>query len=193
MKINKQKQKECISRIKEIAADLGYRKIQDSIYKIEDENVISVDFLVIDSKYLNYWIRIKKRSYDTIFWKIMRMEDNIGSRDSLRIIGAFVSPTVLIASGRVDLSEDVEMIARDILKTVGKEIDTFLEGNDLVDYIFADKQKADIEILKCLAYIDLNFWDKAKALAQQQILSGDTGRFVNEDKGFFELLMLYNE
>ena len=44
MKIDKQVQKNCISTIKEIATEGGYNKIQNTIYKIEDENVISVDF-----------------------------------------------------------------------------------------------------------------------------------------------------
>lgn len=61
----------------------------------------------------------------------------------------------------------------------------------MVQYIFSNNKIIDVNILQCLGYIDLNLITKAKELAEKQILSGDTGYFENEGKGFFELLVLY--
>lgn len=193
MKINKQVQKKCISTIKETAIKVGYKKIQNTIYKIENENIISVDFLIVNSEYLSYRINIKKQSYDKIFWQIMRMEENLNKGDALRVNGAFVAPSILIAKGNVDLSEDVDMTAKSFLEKINDEINSFLKKNDVAQYIFSGNVKVDENILQCLSYIDLDLLSKAKELAEKQILLGDKGRFENEGKGFFELVVLYND
>lgn len=193
MKIDKQVQKKCISTIKEIATKDGYKKIQNTIYKIENENVISIDFLVVNSKYLSYRINIKKQSYDKIFWQIMRMEENLNKGDALRVNGAFAAPSILIAKGNVELSENVDITAKYFLEKINEEINAFLETNDVAEYIFSDNVKVDEDILKCLSYIDSNLLSKAKELAKKQILSGNKGRFENEGKGFFELVVLCND
>lgn len=191
MKINKQLQKECISKIKEVAAKDGYKKIQNTIYKIENGNVIFVDFLIVDSECLIYRINIKRQSFDKIFWQIMKMEENINKSDSLRVIGAFAAPSILIAKGTLELSENLDITANFFLQKISEEIESFLEKNDVVQYIFSNNKIIDVNILQCLAYIDLNLITKAKELAEKQILSGDTGRFVNEGKGFFELVISF--
>lgn len=191
MKIDKQVQKNCISTIKEIATKDGYKKIQNTIYKIEDENVISVDFLVVNSEHLIYRINIKKQSFDKIFWQIMRMEENLKKGNALRVNGAFAAPSILIAKGKMELSEDVDIIANIFLEKVNKEIKAFLENNNVVQYVFSENNMIDKNILQCLTYIDLDLLSKAKELAEKQILLGDKGRFENEGKGFFELVLLY--
>lgn len=193
MKIDKQMQKKCISAIKEIAVKDGYKKIQNTIYKVENENIISVDFLIVNSERLIYKITAKKQSFDEIFWKIMRMEENINERFSLRINGAFVAPTVLFYEGDMELSENLDLIAEEFLKKVNKEINLFLETNNLEEYIFSDNIVIDKNILRCLSYIDSGLLSEAKKLAEEQLLSGNTGRFVNEGRGFFELVLLYDD
>lgn len=193
MKIDKQVQKNCISTIKEIATKDGYKKIQNTIYKMENENVISVDFLVVNSEYLSYRINIKKQSFDTIFWQIMRMEENIEKSDALRVNGAFAAPSILIAKGKVELLENIDIVAKHFLEKINEETKSFLKNNSVIQYIFSGNVKNDVNILQCLSYIDLDFLSKAKELAKKQILSGDKGRFENEGKGFFELVVLYND
>lgn len=192
MKIDKQVQKNCISTIKEIAIKDGYKKIQNTIYKIENENVISVSFLVVNSEYLSYRINIKKQSFDEIFWKIMRMEENLNKGDALRVNGAFAAPSVLIAKGKVELSENVDILVKIFWENINREIKSFLEKNNVIQYIFSGNIIIDVNILQCLSYIDLNLLSKAKELAEKQILLGDKGRFENKGKGFFELVVLYN-
>lgn len=193
MKIDKQMQKKCVATIKEIAVKDGYKKIQNTIYKIENENIIFVDFLVVNSKYLTYRINVKKLSYDKIFWKIMRMEENLNKGDTLRVNGAFAAPAVLIAKGNVELSENVDITANYFWDKVNEEIKSFFEKNDMAQYILSGNLKVDADILQCLLYIDSDLLSKAKQLAEQKILLGDKGRFINEGKGFFELVLLYNK
>lgn len=192
MKIDKQLQRKCLSTIKDIAVMDGYKKIQNTIYKIEDDYILFVDFLIVNSNYLNYRINIKKKSYDKIFWQIMRMEENLNAGDVLRINGAFAAPSVLISKGNVELSENVDITAKYFYERINTEINAFLEVNDITQYIFSGSVKVDEDILQCLSYIDLNLPSQAMEIAEKQILSGDKGRFENEGKGFFELLLLYN-
>lgn len=193
MKIDKQVQKNCIAKIKEIATKNGYKKIQNTIYKMENENIISVDFVIVNSEYLSYRINIKKQSFDRIFWEIMRMEDNLSKGEALRVNGAFAAPTILIAKGKVELSENVDIMAKLFFEKINEEIMSFLKMNNIIQYIFSDNVKNDVNILRCLSYIDLDLPSEAKELAEKQILLGDKGRFENEGKGFFELVVLYND
>ena len=192
MKIDKQMQKDCIKKIKETAVKSGYRKIQDSIYKIENTNFIEVTFYIKNSEYLLFDIGVKKATFDNIFWQIMRMEENTKKSDSLKVIGAFSVSSVRVYSGEMELSEDLDAIARNVLEKADQEIHSFLDKNDIVEYILAGNVKYDEDILECLSYIDMGNLDKAKEFAKRKILAGKTGRFVNEGKGFFELLLEYN-
>ena len=193
MKIDKQLQKEYISAIKEIAVKDGYKKIQQSIYKIKDENIIFIDYLIVNSKSLSYSSYIKKLSYDNIFWRIMRMEENLNKADSLRVIGSFAAPAILISEGDVELSENKDITVKLFWEKIHEEMNSFLERNDVTEYIFSGNIIVDEAILQCLSYIDSGLLHEAKKFAQKQILLGNTGRFENEGKGFFELVMLYND
>ena len=186
-------QKKYISIIKEHAAKNGYKKIQSTIYKIENENVIFIDFLVLNSERLAYRINIKKQSYDKIFWKIMRMEENLNKSDALRVNGAFAAPAILITKGTMQLSCDIDMVVKHFFEKLNEEINAFLQQNDVAQYIFSGNIKVDVEILQCLSYVDLGLLSKAKEVATKQILLGDRGRFENAGKGFFELVVLYND
>ena len=93
----------------------------------------------------------------------------------------------------MELSENLDLIAEEFLKKVNKEINLFLETNNLEEYIFSDNIVIDKNILRCLSYIDSGLLSEAKKLAEEQLLSGNTGRFVNEGRGFFELVLLYDD
>ncbi|MDE5908322.1 MAG: hypothetical protein K2H52_06245 [Lachnospiraceae bacterium] len=75
------------------------------------------------------------------------------------------------------------------MKKVNDKIKSFVENNDVMQYIFSGKVKQDVHILECISYIDLDSLSKAKEVAEKCVISGDTGRFENEGKGFFELVM----
>lgn len=192
VKIEKQVQKNCISRIKELATKEGYKKTQNTIYKVENENIVFADFLIVESAYLVYRINIKKQSFDKIFWQIMRMEENIKRGIALQVNGAFAAPAILIAKGKIELSENIDTVANNFLQKVHKEITEF-KKNNLIEYVFTNNEIIDAKILQCLSYIDLNMITKAKEIAKDQLLLGDKGRFEYEGKGFFELVLSYSE
>lgn len=193
MKLNKQMQKNCILKIKEIAIHNEYKANKNTIYKIENEDIVFCDFLIINSEFLTYRINFKKYSFDILFWKIMNMEENIKKGNLLRINGAFTAPPLLIDKGKIELSENIEKTANIFFQTVNNEVKNFLKKYDVVEYIFTNKEISDVNILKCLSYIDSNQTSKAKEIAKNQILQGDKGRFKNEGKGFFEQVLLYDD
>lgn len=84
-------------------------------------------FLVVNSEYLSYRINIKKQSFDKIFWQIMRMEENLNKGDALRVNGAFAAPTILIAKGKVELSENIDIMAKQFLEKINVEKNPFLK------------------------------------------------------------------
>lgn len=120
------------------------------------------------------------------------MDENKKRGDALRVNGAFTAPGILIAEGNVELSQNIDKVADLLYKEVSKEVNTFLKKYDVVEYILSHDEIVDAKILQCLSYIDLDDVSEAKKIANNQISLGDKGRFVNEDKGFFELVLLYD-
>lgn len=57
----------------------------------------------------------------------MRMEENLNKGDALRVNGAFAVPSILIAKGNVELSEDADMTAKFFLEKINDEINSFLK------------------------------------------------------------------
>lgn len=83
------------------------------------------------------------------------------------------------------------MVANKFIEIVDTEVNNFQNENCVTEYIFSNKEIIDMEILQCLSYIDSNQIQKAVEVAKNQLALGDVGRFENEGKGFFELLILY--
>lgn len=194
MKLNKEEKKALYRCIKKNAKEKGFSFIDGSIYKICGENFIHADYLVVDSCKLIFWICVKKYIYDNLFWKIMGMESNINARKSLRANGAFVAPSVVVLKGEMELSENIEDIAREAVLLTEKSCAEFLKSHEIAQYILEHHDLVDNQIMKCLVYAEREEYEKAIAIAQEEINKGDRGRFVNEDKGFFErVLMYYND
>ena len=191
MKIDKSIQKKCILRIKEVATVNGYKKSQNTIFKVEDEKIILVDFLIVNSEKLIYRINAKNCTFDNIFWKIMKMENNLKKGDAVKINGAFSAPSVLISKGEIALSENVDMIADNFMTNICKDISDFFSHNCIKEFIISNKEIIDREILQCLLYIDENDIPMAIEIANEQLAIGNIGRFQNKGKGFFELLYDY--
>lgn len=186
MKIDKQMQKKCELMIKEIAVKKGFKKIQNSIYKLDGEKIFLIHFLIVNSEKLIYSMEVKKKSFDEIFWKTLRMEENINERFSLRVNGAFAAPAVEVSEGKCELSEDIEEIAESFMDKVCEEIEKFQANKDVVECIFSAENMVDEDILKFLAYMDMGKISEAKEFAYQQVQIGNKGRFINLGKGFFE-------
>ncbi len=187
---NKQLQKEYVKQIQKKAKESGYKAPQHMFYKIQDDNLLYAYFAFAFTGNLVYRLETKKMSFDNIFWIIMDMEDNIKRGNTLRVNGAFSAPGILIEGDIITLTEDIDGISDAFVDHATSKFANFMKNNDIIDYIFSHEQISDLEILRCLAYIDSDEVSKAVGLAKGQVEKGNRGRFVNADKGFFERILL---
>ena len=190
MKINKVIQKQLNQQIKLNAKNKGYKARSCSLYKLKGDKFIHTNYLIVESKKIIFNIYIKKYSYDNIFWDIMQMSDNKKESDSLRAIGAFKAPSILIKKGEYELSEDVVNLSNQFIEEVELASDNFIANNEINIYVLKTEDEVDNEILKCLAYLDMKQYEQAYEIAREAIGSGYRGRFENNGKGFFEWLLL---
>ncbi len=191
MKIEKQQQKQLIQFIKEIANDMGFEVKENSMYKKIEENFLHTDFLIVNSEKMVYRTYVKKYSYDDIFWKIMNMQENIKKKDSLRAIGAYKSPSILIEKGEILLNDEIAKLAQDFVSHTCDISNKFIKNYQLNDYIVTKTDLLWGEILKCIAYIDMGILIEAENIAKNEIEKGEKGAFVNEGKGFYEWVIEY--
>lgn len=189
MKINKEMQKQLMQQIKLHADNKGYKIRSNSLYKLKGDNFIHSDYLIVESKKIIFRIYIKKYSYDNIFWDTMHMNDNKKKNNSLRAIGAFKSPSILIKKSEYELIEDVVNLANQFIEEVEVASANFLANNEINMYVLNHEEGQDNKILKCLAYLDMKQYAQANEVAKEALRVGDRGRFENEGNGFFEWLL----
>lgn len=189
MKLSKDLQKQFLQEVKLLGRKEGFKYVNFSLYKLVADNFIYVDYLIVGSNKMIFRLYIKRYSYDNFFWNIMNMSDNIKKRDSLRANAAFKAPAVLIKRGEYELSDDVIGLSQNFINEIVKESNDFILNNEVNNYVFNHAELQDYEILKCLAYLDINDNSKATQVALEMLDSGDNGRFENEGKGFFEWLI----
>ncbi|RDY32223.1 hypothetical protein [Lachnotalea glycerini] len=189
MKINKQVQMQIFKQIKDISIREGFKANSSSIYKVMGDNFVHVDYLIVESKKLVFRIYVKKYSYDKIFWTILKMDENLKKKDSLRATGAFRAPSILIKKGEYEYLEDVKELSESFVSEVITVINSFLVDLDINKYVITHEDLQDNMILKCLAYIDADKQSKAVLIAKKELENENKGRFENDGKGFFEWLL----
>lgn len=190
MKLDKNQKKKLINAIYISSNDREYKKRQNTIYKVIDKAFIHCDFLIVNSQKLIYRIYIKNYDYDDIFWEIMQMSSNSKKSDSLRAVGAFKAPSVLLKKGEVDLTEKYEEQAKYLVGLVDECSHNFMEKYDIDEYVIVYEDGMDKEVLKCLAYIHMNNIEQAVKIAENSINDGDRGNYVNGGKAFFEWVQM---
>lgn len=193
MKINKELEKQFEKKNKEIGKSKNFKSIRGTLWKVIDGNLIKI-MLYLAKKGLVTQIHIKKYSYDDIFWNIMDMKENANERESLRVNGAFTSPTIMLKFEINDISEEdildgFETLIKLKLEETENLISNFLKNNDINEYVINGKD----DTLKCLAYIDSKQPLKAIEVAKINIEQGKSGGFVNGEKCFFEYVLSYME
>ena len=190
MKLDKNQQKELINAIYISSNGREYKTKKNTIYRVIDKAFIHCNFLIVNSQKLVYRIYIKNYDYDDIFWEIMQMSSNSKKNDSLRAIGAFKAPSVLLKKGEVDLTEKYEEQA-EYLVGLGDECShNFMEKYDIDEYVIVYEDGMDKEVLKCLAYIHMNDIEQAVKIAANSINDGNRGNYVNGGKAFFEWIQM---
>lgn len=186
MKLDKTAIRELEKVIKQTAKTYGYKYISGGIFtKISDNFVDSVN-VVIDRSKVSYHIRIKKLSYDDLFWDIMNMPDNKLQPLSFRVNGAFKSPSIILAMGEIGLDEDLEGIAEKYCSIVSETAKSFLDSTSVGDYVLTKGSSPYAPVLKCLEHLIRNDANAALDIANSAIASGNSGGFSNDGKNFFE-------
>lgn len=193
MKLDKSKQKELKNQIRVSAKNRKYKVRGQSIYTTRKDAFIHCVYAFINSQKLIYNVSVKNYDYDNIFWNIMQMSENIKMSDSLRAIGAFVAPSILIKQGEIEFSDKLYVLAEDFVNQIDNASNDFLCKYDVDDYIINNKDhienEMDKEILKYLAYVHMGKNKEAVEIAEDSLRRGIKGRFQNEGKWFFEWVM----
>ncbi len=190
MKLDKNQQKKLINAIYISSNGREYKTKKNTIYRVIDKAFIHCDFLIVNSQKLVYRIYIKNYDYDDIFWEIMQMSSNSKKNDSLRAIGAFKAPSVLLKKGEVYLTEKYEEQAEYLVGLVDECSHNFMEKYDIDEYVIVYEDGMDKEVLKCLAYIHMNNIEQAVKIAANSINDGNRGNYVNGGKAFFEWIQM---
>ena len=190
MKLDKNQQKKLINAIYISSNGREYKTKKNTIYRVVDKAFIHCDFLIVNSQKLVYRIYIKNYDYDDIFWEIMQMSSNSKKNDSLRAIGAFKAPSVLLKKGEVDLTEKYEEQADYLVGLVDECSHNFMEKYDIDEYVIVYEDGVDKEVLKCLAFIHMNNIEQAVKIAENSINDGNRGNYVNGGKAFFEWIQM---
>lgn len=190
MKLDKNQQKKLINAIYISSNGREYKTKKNTIYRVVDKAFIHCDFLIVNSQKLVYRIYIKNYDYDDIFWEIMQMSSNSKKNDSLRAIGAFKAPSVLLKKGEVDLTEKYEEQAEYLVGLVDECSHNFMEKYDIDEYVIVYEDGVDKEVLKCLAFIHMNNIEQAVKIAENSINDGNRGNYVNGGKAFFEWIQM---
>ena len=190
MKLDKNQQKKLINAIYISSNGRGYKTKKNTIYRVIDKAFIHCDFLIVNSQKLVYRIYIKNYDYDDIFWEIMQMSSNSKKNNSLRAIGAFKAPSVLLKKGEVYLTEKYEEQAEYLVGLVDECSHNFMEKYDIDEYVIVYEDGMDKEVLKCLAYIHMNNIEQAVKIAANSINDGNRGNYVNGGKAFFEWIQM---
>ncbi|SKA60113.1 hypothetical protein SAMN02745111_00181 [Eubacterium uniforme] len=190
MKLDKNQQKKLINAIYISSNGREYKTKKNTIYKVIDKAFIHCDFLIVNSQKLVYRIYIKNYDYDDIFWEIMQMSSNSKKNDSLRAIGAFKAPSVLLKKGEVELTEKYEEQAKYLVGLVDECSHNFMEKYDIDEYVTVYEDGMDKKVLKCLAYIHMNNIEQAIKIAVNSINDGNRGNYVNGGKAFFEWIQM---
>lgn len=185
MKLNKEQQKHVVEAIRKAAKLKKYKVRGYAIYTVESNLFIHADFFV-DSEKISYRIYVKNYKYDDIFWNVMQMPDNSKQNDSLRAVGAFKAPSVLLDKGEIELTDDYEEQASNFVNLIFERSHNFLNTQDIDEYVINCTDGMDINILKYIAYIHMGKKEEARMIAEKAIHDGDKGRFSNEGKYFFE-------
>lgn len=188
MKLDKEQQKHVVEAIRKIAKIKKLKVKSYAIYTVEDDIFIHSDFFV-DSEKISYRIYVKYYEYDDIFWKVMQMPSNSTQKDSIRAIGAFKAPSILLEEGEIGLTEKYEEQVSEFINMILECSYKFIKNYNIDEYVINSSEELDINILKYLAYIHLDRKEDARNVAENALRAGEKGRFSNEGKYFFEWAM----
>ena len=190
MKAKRDLNNEIDKRIKGQAKSFGYKFRSPCAFAKQGEYFISSFCSVMTLEVAIVHIAVKKLIYDDIFWDVMNMSSNKDQPLSLRAVGAFTAPGIIVCRKEVPIFSDLDAFVESFYQTVIDESTRFLQENPLNDYILSHEVEPWGGTLKCLVHLSCNDISSAISEAKTAIASGDhDGGFVNEGKGFFDWIL----
>lgn len=188
--------------MRELAKEFGLKKRSICLFnKIGEffvEGVYSTNFTDDYEVSISIKCNIKPFCYDDLFWEVFDMRENTNEPMSLRAVGAFVAPIYTIKRIKI-VENSLENIEDDIRQTVIEFIETFrtfinsMENNveNFNKFIIQQSDFYHEELMIMLAYLQSGKYKNALNYAYELISEGDTGPFINGNKGIYEYIVEY--
>lgn len=195
-KIREEFSKAVLIEMSAVAKKSGWRKYQDSLICVDSGFFFeSKAYVYLNKGNTSFTFSVKPYDADTIFWKIMSMEENEKSPLSLRSNGAFVCSSLPLAETIVeDDGQSASYISEQFLEWSNNNLKDFLKkitDNNFSRIIKANKNFLDrgsySETLIC-TLISENSAKEARAIALD-IVSGKkpkTTVHITNSKSFYE-------
>jgi hypothetical protein len=188
---------------KQYIKNYEYKGSLNTIFKrMNDFFVHSVWFLKYIDGELNIvvWNYIKPYQYDTIFWKIFEMEDNINSSDSVRANGAFAFPSIKVSEKYFLIKDDIEMnitiqsVLEYMTSVYNEEIASI--DNNVINFnqkVINETGYLREELIKMIANIQIGNYNNALSIVKKEISNNKRGGFINKDKDIYQYIKEYCE
>ena len=197
--IFKKVEKDINKLIKLSAKRYAYKPISNSLYqKIDGFFAHSIYF----GKYtecgltLVVWNCIKTYQADNLFWTLLDMKSNIEQKDSLRANGAFVAPSLRISESTFEISEttNLEEMSHKITSIISQEHNNFVQSfsgstQAYNRYLLEETGYLREGLIKMLANIELQDYEAAKKMAQEEITKGNRGGYQNNGKDIYQYIL----
>lgn len=186
--------KELVKIIKPKLKPMNMKMREGVVYFQRGDKFFSCMFFVTITRTLEYRIAVKGNDYDHMFWDIIGMSENKNEPDSLRAVGAFAVPIMNLECREVNLSENLEVDAENLLNHIANFTDSFSKENENIDdfIISSNPDNPDMRFsksLKCLAYLHKGQIEEAKNFVAECMKEDDFGSKYNGGKWFFEWVL----
>lgn len=192
-----------LKAISGVAKQSGWRKFQESLIRVDSDFFFESKAYVYLSKVnIQFTFSAKPFAADTVFWKIMSMEENEEKPLSLRSNGSFVCGSLPLAETIFeDDGQSVSCMAEHFLEWSNKQLKDFLQKaskNTFSSFIKANTDFSESgsysETLIC-ALITENNAVEAKIVAQEIVSGKKTTTMTHhtKSKSFYELAEVWIE
>jgi len=160
------------------------------------------------NQHLYYWLRYKLLAFDNLFWKIVKLEENLQRPLSFRAAGAWTAPMSTISSGKLSISdwkvENVQSAVNEVFTRceldvgrVSKEICSLDDNLGVIERLHANlkdehpKTVINIWLERLLTSILKEEYHLAEKIIRDRIENQDPGGFQVGSKSVYRLAKEY--
>ena len=158
--------------------------------------------------YLSYSLRYKLLAFDDLFWKIVKMEENLRQPLSFRACGAWTAPMATISKGELPMGDwgaaSLHSTVNDIIchcnigaLKVSGEIRGLDDNLDVVEKLYAQLKTeypdavTNIWLERLLTSMLKDDYDGSETIIRDRLTNHDSGYFQIGAKSFYELAREY--